>query len=91
MLQLEQGRLSRCADVPAGRVAIDLGYEPLDAEVLSERNQLGRNGTLHVAVVLDSSGALRANEAIPPVAGQLNQALPVRPMICFPSALNLTL
>jgi ribonuclease J len=65
-LRLDQGRLLPCDDVPAGRVAIDLGYEPLDDEVLSERNQLARNGTLHVAVVLDADGTLKAPPQLSP-------------------------
>jgi ribonuclease J len=65
-LRLEGGRLLPADNVPAGRVAIDLGYEPLDDEVLSERNQLARNGTLHVSVALDADGTLRAPPQLSP-------------------------
>jgi ribonuclease J len=66
VLRLEGGRLSQCEHVHAGKVAIDIGYEPLDEDVLSERTQLGRTGTLHVAVVLDASGALAAPPQLSP-------------------------
>lgn len=60
VLELHEGRLSPCPRVPSGRVAIDIGYEPLDDEVLSERGRLARSGTLHVSVALDGRGALCA-------------------------------
>jgi ribonuclease J len=66
VLRLDEGRLIPCDNVPAGRVAIDLGYEPLHDEILSERNQLARSGTLHVAVVLGSDGALKAPPQLSP-------------------------
>jgi ribonuclease J len=59
-LRLHEGQLSPAGGVPSGRIAIDLGQEPLAEQVLHERRDLGRHGTLHVCAVLDGSGALQA-------------------------------
>jgi ribonuclease J len=66
VLELADGRLTPWGHVHASKVAIDLGYEPLDEDVLSERTQLARTGTLHVAVVLDAAGALAAPPQLSP-------------------------
>ena len=57
---LSEGRLQRCQDVRAGRVAIDRGLETLSSGVLRQRAALGRAGIAQLCVVLDGEGALRS-------------------------------
>ena len=48
--------LTRGDGVPSGRVAVDLGGEPLVGDDLKRRAELGRSGLLCVSVVLDDTG-----------------------------------
>jgi len=53
------GRLLQLERVKSGRIAIDLGREPLSASVLRERAMLGQRGVAQLHVVLDGEGTLR--------------------------------
>jgi ribonuclease J len=58
---LTDGKLERLERVQSGRVAIDLGREPLSSEVLRQRAMLGQRGIAELHVVLDRDGMLRAS------------------------------
>jgi ribonuclease J len=53
------GRLEQLERIRSGRIAIDLGREPLSASVLRERAMLGQRGVAQLHVVLDGDGTLR--------------------------------
>jgi ribonuclease J len=57
---LEDGRLQRLERVRTGRIALDLGKEPLSGEVLQQRALLGQRGLAELHVVVDGDGTLRA-------------------------------
>jgi ribonuclease J len=57
---LRAGQLELLERVQSGRVALDLGQEPLSGEVLRQRAMLGQRGVAELYVVLDREGALRA-------------------------------
>ena len=56
---VRQGRLVQLERIKSGRIAIDLGREPLSPAVLRERAMLGQRGVAQLHVVLDSDGTLR--------------------------------
>lgn len=56
---VRQGRLVQLERIKSGRIAIDLGREPLSSAVLRERAMLGQRGVAQLHVVLDSDGTLR--------------------------------
>jgi ribonuclease J len=58
---LEDGRLRRLERVRSGRIALDLGKEPLSSEVLRQRTLLGQRGVAELHVVVDREGTLRAS------------------------------
>jgi ribonuclease J len=58
---LEDGRLRRLERVRSGRIALDLGKEPLSSEVLRQRMLLGQRGVAELHVVVDREGTLRAS------------------------------
>src|SRR5262249_50432575 len=58
---LRDGKLERLEAVTSGRVALDLGQEPLSGEVLRQRAMLGQCGVAELYVVLDRDGTLRAS------------------------------
>jgi ribonuclease J len=61
VVALEDGRLERFGRVHSGRIAIDLGKEPLSVAVLRERAMLGQRGVAELHVVVDREGTLRAS------------------------------
>ena len=58
---LEDGRLQQLERVRSGRIALDLGKEPLSGEVLRQRTMLGQRGVAELHVVVDHEGTLRAS------------------------------
>jgi len=58
---LRAGKLERLERVKSGRIALDLGKEPLSGEVLRQRAMLGQRGVAELYVVLDHEGVLRAS------------------------------
>lgn len=57
-LRWNEGRLNPAAPVPCGKIAIDLGGQPLEPETLATRVDLGRHGTVFVSLILGDGGSL---------------------------------
>lgn len=61
-LRLKDGHLSSMDPVPSGKIPIDIGGQPLEAETLATRIDLGRHGIVFVSLVIAEGG----NLAVPP-------------------------
>lgn len=57
-LRLSPEGLAPRAPVRRGRIPIDLGGKPLDAEALEQRVEMGRHGLVSVSLVLGDGGSL---------------------------------
>lgn len=63
-LRLTNGKLFRSDTVPHGRVAIDLGGQPLEDEALASRVELGRQGIVMISLVVGAGGSLVVPPAV---------------------------
>lgn len=63
-LYLRDGTLRRGDSIPHGRVAIDIGGQPLEDEALASRVELGRQGVVMVSLVIGEGGSLVVPPAV---------------------------